>query len=327
MASRIQMNITADTDIVARTILIRAIQGLERTSQFTLGRAKHHAPVRAIFQRSRRGPPIPKGRDVAGSERSGWRYIRSERQYNAFLASKERSTGMNIPGGRMRNAQGGGTMRETYTRRRPDAPLIKERHTRITSRNSIGGPGGAGFGGHRNSLFPVFRHGRLRVTGDFRNLSNIKQAYAQRPYGSKAFAIDTSGKRGILAKAKQSLPLSAAGRREVRRATPGSRSQRLAAGSGLYNGRVGGRLKGELRVTGPVQQGATVWMYVESPTPYAVHQEFGTTRHQPQPFLRPALYESRNVLRQEVRKAISNPRKRLDRSDDPRTSFKKRAVS
>lgn len=45
-------------------------------------------------------------------------------------------------------------------------------------------------------------------------------------------------------------------------------------------------------------------MYVESPTPYATYQEFGTSHNRPQPFLRPALYESRNILRFEVRKAV-----------------------
>jgi HK97 gp10 family phage protein len=92
--------------------------------------------------------------------------------------------------------------------------------------------------------------------------------------------------------------LTSAGRREVERARKG------LGNSALFEGRIGGRLRGEIFIEGPVRDGNHIWFYVVSPTPYARYQEFGTRHHRAQPFLRPALYESRVVLRFEVRRAV-----------------------
>jgi HK97 gp10 family phage protein len=148
-----------------------------------------------------------------------------------------------------------------------------------------------GFGGHPNTLIPVFKSGRYKVAGDFRRFGPLSGAIGQRGTRKPEF-VDAKKAEGYRA-----AQLTSAGRYEVKQA-------RRSGRSALFQGRIGGRLRGELRIRGPERHAGSWWMYVESPTPYAPYQEFGTSHNRAHPFLRPALYESRNVLRFEVRKAI-----------------------
>lgn len=103
--------------------------------------------------------------------------------------------------------------------------------------------------------------------------------------------------------------LSSKGRGEVKRFTklinqgmdpygkddkgrPLSALHRLSTGQTM----LGGRLRDEIymtRVTA-TEKGISGW--VVSPTYYAKYQEYGTSRHRPQPYMRPALYVSRNYF-------------------------------
>lgn len=84
----------------------------------------------------------------------------------------------------------------------------------------------------------------------------------------------------------------------------------VKTGRADYKGRVGGRLRGEIRMVPATRMAPQA--RVISPTPYARYQEFGTRRHAAQPFLRPALRESRSeivsAMRAAVRGAISGER-------------------
>lgn len=345
------MTITIDTEEVAAEVLLRAIQGLRRSAEFCLGRAKYHAPVRAIFHRTRRGRPFPKGRDVSGMKTKGWRYIRSQGQYDRFMASKERRFGMNLPveGGHIKSEQSGGTYSSEYYRQdrsvsiagqrqaprkekgTPPRPTISGYTSR--SRAAIGGMG-TQFSGHANTLFPVFRQaGGRRVTGDFRRVAPLDQVFQQRgskrktglfPSLASQAGTPSASMRAEAISGRASM-LSAAGKRELK-------SRRA-----LWKGKIGGRLRDEIYVSEPRKRGKFIWMDVTSPTEYAIHQEFGTTHHRPAPFLRPALYESREVLRREIRDAIKKPVYthneqgqrvfRMDRGGDARTSSRKREVN
>lgn len=69
---------------------------------------------------------------------------------------------------------------------------------------------------------------------------------------------------------------------------------------------IGGRLRDEIYHTRPHNSGKSISGWVVSPTPYAKYQEWGTTRHRAQPYMRPALYK----MRQELPRLLSN---RLER--------------
>jgi HK97 gp10 family phage protein len=73
------------------------------------------------------------------------------------------------------------------------------------------------------------------------------------------------------------------------------------ANSALYSSStgdttIGGRLRDEIYRTGVRDTGKTISGWVVSPTPYAKYQEYGTSRHRPQPYMRPALYKAREHL-------------------------------
>lgn len=295
---------SVDWPQVRNTIIARAQIGLQNATEYALGRAKHHAPVRAIFERDPRGK--------AFAEKN----IRSKAQYQRFLASKSRSKRFDIGGNasivaNLRAEQAGGIRRQG---------------------RAFGATGTTR--GHSNSLFPIFRGkdnrwGKFKITGDFRDAALLgrsepryndprlgrakSEALKQRPGRTATLISGRQEKRGrerAIAQAGIHNRLTNQGRKEIARAASVSaqgintRSGLLKANSALFQGRIGGRLRGEIRMTRPVVKGGFIWMTVESPTPYAVHQEFGTRYHRAQPFLRPALYESRNILRSEVQAKV-----------------------
>jgi HK97 gp10 family phage protein len=303
---RSHVTLTVDPTETKDEVFARAIGGLRRAATFALGRSKYHAPVRAIFKRTRRGKATPKS----------WRYIRSENQYQRFMKSKAPERGMNIAGiqgaGTIRGGNAGGYIggRERRVRHKGHQGLVGDRGLRT----GIGGLN-TRFSGHNNSLFPVFQKGGYRITGDFRSAAPLTEAIKQRK-GKNQTLVE--GKTRKLGRSRAEL---ASGRVKM---LSGRGRYEVTSRRGLHKGRIGGRLQDELRVTDPVKHGDVVWMYVESPTPYAVHQEFGTSRHRAQPFLRPALYESRNVLRTEVRKSLKQPMADSLRRTDDRLSSRKR---
>lgn len=307
-------------DQTYKMIVGRAVNGLERAAQFTLGRAKYHAPVRAIFNRTRRGRPAPKGRNVPGWETKGWRYIRTQQQYDRVMASREPRTGMTLGGvpgaARYSGEQAGGYMvHKTRTQKMKDAAgntvWVDSEHRKL--RAGIGGMG-TRFSGHSNTLFPVFKTAKgERITGDFRSVKPINEVISQKRGKGRANLV--TGKQVATYQKTINAMLSSAGKAEIR-------SRRA-----MYDDKIGGRLRGEIRVVGPEIERNTVWFYVESPTYYAVHQEFGTKRSRAHPYLRPALYESRNVLRQQVRMAVERPSGNAIYRTDSRTSSRKREMN
>jgi HK97 gp10 family phage protein len=216
--------------------------------------------------------------------------MRSHKRYQAFLDSMARRRAIDIHNVRGVAAGDIGIGPQEITSQTSAAGPRSWRKPHLTQRT--------GFSGHPNTLIPVFRSGRYTVTGDFRRLGPLAGAIGQNRgrAGRKAKRpefVDAQKAEGYRA-----AQLTSAGRYEVRQAL--KRTSRSA----LFQGRVGGRLRGELRIRGPERHAGSWWMYVESPTPYAPYQEFGTAHNRAHPFLRPALYESRNVLRFEVRKAV-----------------------
>lgn len=290
----------------------QALAGLRVATEHALARAQHHAPVRAIFKRDRRGAAIPQR----------WKTIRTKERYQAFLRSKSRSRTVDV-------ARFAGSSRRQQTTvlssgRVYRGPIDVEgldiarmgqkaqsgRGVRLSGRR-FGGEGSR-FAGHANTLIPVLRGNDYRVTADFRRFGAMRSDIVRQRTGqaSRPLRAESFERRGLPhpGEAFRASKLTSRGRYEVRTARV-ARHGRTTKGEiftspPLFGRRVGGRLRGELRIRGPEKHSGSWWMYVESPTPYAPYQEFGTRRHRAQPFLRPALYESRNVLRFEVSKAV-----------------------
>jgi hypothetical protein len=196
--------------------------------------------------------------------------------------------------------------------------------------------GGERIRGHSNSSKPLFRtqaNGKtVFLSGDFRRLNPatgklaaLKDARAVVVSGGKTKVVPLTG----AISARQATvggrrALTSCGKYHVEhtraRFTSGGR---LSGGKALPSGRlvgqrrvgaqthVGGRLRDELHVEGPVRNAGMISWFVVSATKdpetgrlYPQDQEFGTRRHPPHPFLRPALHESRDKLRQNVRRSV-----------------------
>ncbi|HEX5016518.1 MAG TPA: hypothetical protein VFX15_02905 [Actinomycetes bacterium] len=171
--------------------------------------------------------------------------------------------------------------------------------------------------GHANSLTPLFRTrtrggGRAVLAGDFRVVDRrtrtLKAVKADLFLGVRGGKAETHRTEEISAedvRVNGGKALTRRGRYEVRSGradfkAPGSRTTR-----------VGGRLRGEIHVEGPVDENGTLWWYVVSATKdpetgrlYPKDQEFGTRRHKPHPFLRPGLHDGRETFRRNVRREI-----------------------
>jgi hypothetical protein len=280
--------ITIDWDAIRERILTGAFDGLLETAEYALDRARHHAPVRSIFKGRRRGPEIPSVHTEAMGQRA-WRTMRSQERFAAFARSVQRRRSMDIDV--------------------PDAPPLG----RLMER-----PGASYVTGNPQTLVPVLRRGNTLITGDLRvydpqtrrlaKVTTITQrrgvsGYAEvgeierggRQYGRYEREAGGTRARGI--EYERYIPVNRGIFSAQPRLTSRGRFEvKNAASRGLFQGRVGGRLRGELRLTPITQRGTTYWIHVESPTPYAVYQEFGTRHHRAQPFLRPALYEAGRVL-------------------------------
>lgn len=285
-----------DTARITAELAVRAEVGLRRAAEFALGRAQHHAPVRAIFDR-RRSPRGPAFRNKGP--------IRSAQAYRKFLASKSRARRVDLAsaprGAESLVSLGLGQQTGGSTAPGRSSTLIAADSGRTSKKSGKFIPGrplsrssrrlgrATSFAGHANSLVPVFRQGKSRVTGDFRRIGRAGPSVTQQ--GSSRPSIVSAGRS-----------------EQIRRSFLTSRG-RFEVGSkrASFQGRIGGRLRGELHLTPPRWRGRTLWIYVRSTVPYAGYQEFGTSRHRAQPFMRPALYESRTILRSEVAKAVKRP--------------------
>lgn len=171
--------------------------------------------------------------------------------------------------------------------------------------------------GQANAIEPLFRTrtrtgGRAYLSGDFRVVDTktrtLRAARADlyiTNRGGKVVSRRTEQISAEDVRVSGGRALTTRGRFEVRSGranfrAPGSRTTR-----------VGGRLRGEIHVEGPVDEDGVLWWYVVSATKdpetgrlYPRDQEFGTRRHAAHPFLRPGLHASRETFRRNVRREV-----------------------
>jgi len=252
----------AEIDAQAQRILLG-------TGQFALGRAQHHAPVRRMFKGEHRPRKAAFPKNLR-SEDGLIRQIVTRQDFDLFRRSRAPNHRVDIPG------------------------------KRIT--------------GTANSWQPVFAYPGGRYTGDFRKIEEttamrmdsetgkirpatvggrmIAHATWNQSQGEKAERVkDQTGEAELNSAGRYALKTGVGIHvRTIKEMHPvfGMRSVRVAT--------LGGRLRSEINLTQPKKEGDTWWIYVVSPTPYARWQEFGSSRNRANPYLRPALYESRAEL-------------------------------
>jgi len=276
-----QPSISVDWSGIENDLIGGAIAGLQGAVNFTAVRAKKYAPVRAIFNRNRRGASFTGNFGAIGEHIRGGRTSPGGSGYQAWKRSRAQNRRIDVPQNAF--AQAG--------------PRY----------------------GHNNSFIPVMRymdlHGNTVVSGDMRRYSPSAKTLSPHIQAFKKV-----GREGVReTEVNPNDFLSYRGRQEARSGRAGYRDvtrSRLETGP---NGkitrvptktsdflRLGGRLRGEIFPTPPQRQGNFYWAFVISPVEYSAPQEYGTRHNRPHPFLRPALYEARTKLRDSVARGVRN---------------------
>ena len=149
--------------------------------------------------------------------------------------------------------------------------------------------------------------------GDFRNVTGYEvkdgeivlpgRVMRGRKHLAEPVAQGERSRQPLLRKESVEGMLNPQGRAELKRHANLLASGRdpRSANSAFHTtsaGRVelGGRLRDEIYRTSARDTGKSISGWVVSPTPYAKYQEYGTSRHRPQPYMRPMLYEMRERL-------------------------------
>lgn len=255
-------------DQVVALIIERAVEGLNDAVEYTADRARHHAPVRSVFNdkgdsTNKAGKTTVTSQHSRGGVRTqfprGPGYIRSEGQMDLFRASKIRTRRLNA----------GGYQRD----------------------------GGA------NTFQPVLRFQKSLAAAETPERDNPRDVLAGpiQSAGGRTLApialLRTGSKKTVTLAADQFL--SARGRYELK-------TGRASAINAIGGIQVGGTLRNSIRtILATVSNRPSVWGYVVTDVPYAKHQEFGTVHNRAHPFLRPALYEARGILGRFVRRSIA----------------------
>lgn len=82
----------------------------------------------------------------------------------------------------------------------------------------------------------------------------------------------------------------------------------LRTGRALFQGNLGGRLRGSIKVQGPHLIGSVIKARVVSPVSYSQYQEFGTRHNRATPYMRPAIAKMQTTYRRDMVKALNSIR-------------------
>lgn len=280
-------------------IVQRAVHGLNKTLDTTHKKAVKYAPVRAIFRRTGRSTQFPSiniraGTSPAGVMRAYRRHpIATAAQYEQWKASRPPVRRIDVPAARLHFK----VERDKFGIPTNMKPEIAKELERIEGTSLRQGP----LYGHSNSMVPVIRTKDETIAGDFRQWDRGKLrrvAQVTQRKGGKPFP-QGSDLEGLI---------TSAGRYEIR--TGRAVVARIGAKDGVS--RVGGALRHSIvKVSANPNvrnRRGKVYGYVRAGGPgveYAKYQEHGSRHNRAQPFLRPALYESRVLLKKNVYEAIS----------------------
>lgn len=276
----------------------RAIKGLNKTLGYTHAQAQKHAPVRAIFKRTRRGDETARIKTRAVTSRGIMAAYRRQPFGEAEMLNQKAMRGPNrriSPPKSLDLA----TARKLYKVGKRDA--LDQAADLINGGQRIGGT---------NSEDPVFRVGRVTITGSRQVAGGklVPTTILRQVRGGKVEVRPAPlDKRGDPV-AVGELRLSSRGRYEVKT----GRAMIRRAGED----QIGGALKNSIvkvPATLTSREGDIIWGSVRAgndEVDYARWQEFGTGHNRAHPFLRPALYESRERFKTNVENALQNIRTR-----------------
>lgn len=291
-----QSGVILDVNRIELFLIAKVTPSAKRSADYALSRAKHHAPVRKLFS----GTTYRKGTTFTGRVEGGRtatvetrvavnrRVVSGREQFVGHANSATPLFRKNISKGATAYASADFRRVDPSTGKLANVTgtgIIKRQGGNTTSRRES-------FSGGAGQLTSRGRYEVRSGRGNFRPERNPADAF-----------LEGNAPRLRLA-STQVGPASARG------------SRRLADGKNFAPESVirsGGRLRDGLRVEGPTNEGDVIWWYIVSDTKdpetgrlYPQDQEFGTRRHKAQPFLRPALHESRERFRSGMHKALKS---------------------
>lgn len=292
--------ISVDLDRIYEYVEAQAMRGVASATEYAVGRIKKHAPVRSIFRGTtfRTGKagfrePITRRVSYRGEQRIGHAnsslplFRTVHKTGSVFITGDFRRVDPSVlsrrrPGKLLRGVQGKlatigtGAREGTIGEGGVDAFGLRK-----ATQYSVGGSEKAG----ELSGFVVTKGGRVSKIDPSQLKSHTRSGET----------VQTSGGRALTTRGKY----------EVRMGRANFRSP----DDGIT--RVGGRLKGEIHMEGPIIEDGIIWGYVvsatkdpETGTLYPWYQEFGSAHNRPHPFMRPGLHESRGRLRRDVKGAV-----------------------
>jgi HK97 gp10 family phage protein len=325
---RLSTSLTLNYDAVEQSLFRFGRQGLDRALTTLEQRAKKYAPVRDVFSNrgsgQKRAEAVPRGiqrrKRYKYQSRAFGRKIRHHQdstrdrfmaQVRAQRAPARRITGESgqriegthkdlIPILAMKDAEGRvtgeGRIKADFRRAKisggkvqlqADTFQVPGRPTKTTTTGS-------------SFLNPRGRAAIARVNSLVKAHHNAfsQQVKQGKRAGSADEAFTDMAKRASLSYRKASGITSAP--------TPGERLLRKTALHVDAQGdmRIGGRLRDEIYRTEIRTDGAKMYGDVIAPTEYAKYQEYGTSKHRAQPFMRPALYDMRGRFRDHVARSM-----------------------
>lgn len=290
------------------TLETRAVDGLNSALNKVVDSAQKHAPVRAIFNRDRRGQTevprvvLPSGSSTADIMRAYRAHrIAGPNQYKRWQRARVEPRRMDIPDVQLTRPP----------RERNNGPYKNDREGfKYESQLELTEGSGIKRGPNRgeiNSEIPVMRSQGETVMGDFRQVRGgklVPVSYFHQMKGGQVSVRTPEAPKGYSPVSFAENELTRRGEYEVR---TGRANIRTKSG----RDQVGGALKHSIRkinATLATRNGrGKIIGYVvagNKKVKYARYQEFGTRRHRAHPFLRPALYENRQTFIGEVRRGL-----------------------
>lgn len=302
--------LTLNYDAVLRMVMTVGRVSLAEAQEEMEGRAKKHAPVRDVFARTgnRRSEQVPRGVFRKGDQIFGRkvRHHTAERQ-DRFLrqvkAQKAPNRQATIDDQRVRaSSRGirpllgnkGSRSQGPYRRVSLDGGRASLRPVEVRSEGSASSRAlqGQVKGGELNRANRVI--GKIQSARKAAGQPALQPVDIRRELGRASISFRKKAGLETLDKAQQA-------KAKILRGT----ALHVSASGELT---LGGRLRDEIYSGEITQDGSVLYADVISPTDYGKYQEYGTSRHRAQPYMRPALYEMRTRFPLILKRALRQRR-------------------
>lgn len=313
--ARTSTNATLNYDAILDLILGSGESAVDEAVEEMMHRAKKHAPVRDIFLQNQQRPPERVPRGIQRRRRYKHQYkvfgrrilhhtpAGQDRFLSQVKAQTQRSRRVYFGIGKRQRLEGNARQFSTRTGSQQEpGPLLPGRDDegRLTGDYVQGNFRKTQIFGGRARLAGVRvrqqDNTRAVLTGD-RFISRFGRGELRRVnqlLGQARAAKVSDDEIRRIAKAS-----SISQRRRAEEGNPAfTKAQRAFRRTALHVNAdnevtLGGRLRDEIYRTKVTREGTKIYADVVSPTEYGKYQEYGTSHHRAQPYMRPALYEMR----------------------------------